>query len=114
MNLYERIRKTRKAKGFTQTDLAEKSGYADKSMIARIENGQIDIALSKLENIADALNVDPAYLMGWTDDALIEDIEEAFKELNDEGKEKICEYARDIVASGKYKKHDSHDMVSAQ
>ena len=111
MNAYERIKKTRKDRGMTQTDLAEKCGYADKSMIARIENGQIDLGLSKLVSIAEALHVDPAYLMGCTDDAMIEDIAEAFKLLNDEGKEKICEYAQDLVASGKYKKHDSDELV---
>jgi len=98
MNTYERIRKTRKDRGMTQTDLAVKCGYADKSMISRIENGKVDLFLSSLEKIADALRVDPAYLMGFTDDAMIEDIEEAFRQLNDEGKEKICDYARDLVA----------------
>lgn len=111
MTVYERIRETRKTRGLTQTDLAEKSGYADKSMIARIENGQIDLALSKLSKLADALNVDPGYLMGWTDDAIQDDIIFAFKSLNEEGKDKLREYANLLSSSGKYKKHSSDGIL---
>lgn len=41
MNTYERIRTIRKDRGWTQTDLALRCGYDDKSMISRIENGRI-------------------------------------------------------------------------
>ncbi len=111
MNTYERIRETRKSKGMTQTDLALKCGYADKSMISRIENGKVDIFLSNLEKIADALKVDPAYLMGWTEDARLEDLAEIFRELNEEGQDKVKEYAELLVSSGEYKKHSTDSMV---
>lgn len=111
MNAYERIKKTRKEKGMTQTELAEKSGYADKSMIARIENGQIDLALSKLDSIANALNVESSYLLGFTDTAMIEDIAESFRQLNDEGKEKLRDYANLLASSEAYKKHSTVSMV---
>lgn len=64
MNTYKRIKTMRKMRGMNQTELAIKCGYADKSMIARIESGQIDLSLSKLQSIARALNVNPAYLIG--------------------------------------------------
>lgn len=111
MNTYERIKKTRKDRGMTQTDLAKKCGYADKSMISRIENGKVDLFLSSLEKIADALRVDPAYLMGWTEDARLEDFGELFRELNEEGQDKVFDYTRDLILSGAYKKHDSHGLV---
>lgn len=111
MNTYERIRETRKLREMTQTDLAIKCGYADKSMISRIENGKVDIFLSNLERIAKALNVDPAYLMGWTEDARLEDLAEVCRELNEEGQEKVREYAELLAASGEYKKHSAHSVV---
>lgn len=111
MNTYERIKETRKLREMTQTELAIKCGYADKSMISRIENGKVDIFLSNLERIAKALNVDPAYLMGWTEDTRLEDLAEVCRELNEEGQEKVREYAELLASSGEYKKHNTDSMV---
>ena len=67
LELYTNIKKRRKALGLTQTDLALKLGYADKSMIAKIESGNIDLAQSKIVAFANALETTPACLMGWND-----------------------------------------------
>lgn len=64
---YANIKKIRKQRGMSQTELALKVGYADKTMISHIENGKIDLSASKLADIAQALQVSPAYLMGWVD-----------------------------------------------
>lgn len=66
LELYENIKKWRLARGMTQTDLAMKVGYSDKSMIAKIEKGLVDLPQSKIEELANALWVSPADLMGWT------------------------------------------------
>lgn len=65
--VYERIRDTRIKKDMSQDELAHLCGYTHRSAIHKIEIGKIDLPLSKLEKIASALNVSPAYLMGWTD-----------------------------------------------
>lgn len=62
--LYENIKKLRKELNLTQTELAEKMGYADKSMIAKIEKGQIDLPQSKIFAFAKALGTSPSELMG--------------------------------------------------
>lgn len=62
--LYENIKKIRKQLNLTQTELAEKLGYADKSMIAKIEKGQIDLPQSKIFAFAKALETSPSELMG--------------------------------------------------
>ena len=67
LELYTNIKKRRKELGLTQTDLALKLGYADKSMIAKIESGKVDLAQSKIVAFADVLETTPAYLMGWED-----------------------------------------------
>lgn len=51
----------------TQSQLAEKMHYADKSMIAKIEKGIVDLPQSKIASFARILETTPAKLMGWTD-----------------------------------------------
>lgn len=63
--LYVNIKNRRKALGMTQTQLAEASGYADKTMISKIEKGLIDLTQSKIIAIAEALRTTPKDLMGW-------------------------------------------------
>lgn len=65
MTIYDRIKAVRKAIGLSQEELAHKCGYADRSMIARIESGQVDLPLSKVEVFARALNVSAAFLAGY-------------------------------------------------
>jgi len=67
IDLYKNIKKRREELEMTQGQLAEKAGYADKSMIAKIEKGQVDLAQSKIEVIAHALLTTPRALMGWDD-----------------------------------------------
>lgn len=60
-----RIKNRRIENGLTQSELAEKTGYKEKSSIAHIEHGEVDIPQSKIEVFARVLNCTPAYLMGW-------------------------------------------------
>lgn len=64
MTVYERIRMLREMNGMSQDELARKCGYNGRSMISRIESGQIDLQISKLEKIAVALGVGTPYLFG--------------------------------------------------
>ena len=65
IDLYKNIKKERIEKGLSQEELAQKIGYADKTMISRIENGKIDLPQSKIEEFAKIFGVTPGYLMGW-------------------------------------------------
>lgn len=64
----ERIRIRRKELKLTQSQLAEITGYKDKTAISRIESGENDLNQSKIIMFATALNTSPSYLMGWVDD----------------------------------------------
>ena len=68
LELYRNIKKYRIENNLSQSELASKVGYADKTMISRIENGNVDLPQSKIEEFAKALNVTPGILMGWTND----------------------------------------------
>jgi transcriptional regulator with XRE-family HTH domain len=63
--VYKNIKNRRKELGMTQQELANKSGYSDRSMIARIERGDVDLTITKLVDIADALKISPSALLGW-------------------------------------------------
>lgn len=72
LKLYENIKTHRKAARMTQEELARRTGYTDRSSIARIEKGEIDLPQSKIKQFAEALGTTPGHLMGW--DAEPEDL----------------------------------------
>lgn len=65
LQLYKNIKKRRSELHLTQAELAAKLGYADKSMIAKIEKGLVDLPQSKILAFADTLHLSPSELMGW-------------------------------------------------
>ena len=64
LQLYKNIRNRRLELNVTQSELATKLGYADKSMIAKIEKGSVDLPQSKIISFANALHIAPGDLMG--------------------------------------------------
>lgn len=71
IKLYENIRNLRIENKWTQEELAKKMGYTDRSMIAKIEAGKVDLSQSKILEFAKIFNVDPGDLMGWEDPAFL-------------------------------------------
>lgn len=65
LELYKNIKNERIKKGWTQTDLAKKVGYSDKSMIAKIEAGKVDLPQTKIRAFAEVFNCTESSLMGW-------------------------------------------------
>lgn len=68
LETHENIKALREKNGLSQEALAEKVGYKDRSTIAKIEAGLVDLSQSKIAAFAKAFSVTPAYLMGITDD----------------------------------------------
>ena len=85
--LYKNIKARRKAAGLTQEELARLTGYTDRSSIARIEKGEIDLPQSKIKQFADALGTTPGVLMGW--------VSEETNKKNDEIVELVGEFRKD-------------------
>lgn len=65
MKLYSNIKSLREQLGLSQEELAHKVGYKDRTSIAKIEAGKIDLPQSKIVAFAEALNTTPVKLMGW-------------------------------------------------
>lgn len=65
--LVKRLRQRREELGMSYRDLGIKTGLS-KSTLQRYESGFIkNMPLDKLQIIADALNVDPAFMLGWSE-----------------------------------------------
>lgn len=62
--LSTRIRLRREALGISQEELARRMGYRSKSSITKLEKGVNDLPQAKLEELAQALETSPAYLLG--------------------------------------------------
>ena len=112
-----RICKAMQIRNMRQVDLSLKTGIP-KSAISQYCSGSFSPKQKRLFLIAQALNVDEAWLMGLdvpmerpvdtssaaatelsgTELALIKD----FRALNAEGQQKLLEYAADLHASGRY------------
>ena len=65
MELHEKIKALREERGLSQEALAQKTGYTDRSSIAKIEKGQVSLSAAKIALFAQALGVTPGRLTGW-------------------------------------------------
>ena len=64
LDLYKNIKKLRLQMQWSQDELAKRTGYTDRSSIAKIEKGQVDLPQSKILLFADIFRVTPGELMG--------------------------------------------------
>ena len=64
MSLADRVRMRREELKLNQEELAQRMGYKSRSSINKIECGR-PISQKVIVRLADALDVTPAYLMGW-------------------------------------------------
>lgn len=63
----ERFRIRRKELGLSQEEVAKKMGYAHKSSISHFEKGKHQIDVNDLDRLAETVNVNTAWLLGFGD-----------------------------------------------
>lgn len=68
MDLYKNIKERRQSLNMSQEDLAHLTGYTDRSSIAKIERGLVDLSHSKIELFAKVLRTTPGALLGYDSD----------------------------------------------
>ncbi|BDR80657.1 hypothetical protein N072000002_09140 [Clostridium tetani] len=114
--IINRIKTRRNKLMLSYQDLADKTGLS-KSTLQRYETGAIkNMPLDKLGVLAKALNVSPAYLMGWEESVTNNDKEDTkkttllsnFNKLNDIGKDKVITYTKDLLDNNKYSIEKDH------
>lgn len=66
-NIGKRIKKERERLGLSQAELGRLVGYSSRSTINKIEKGERDIPRNKVAKFAQVLDVNPAYLAGFTE-----------------------------------------------
>ena len=64
MTIGQRVRKARKEKGYNQTELANALGKSLRT-IQKYENGEIEISISMLNELAKVLDTTTTYLLGY-------------------------------------------------
>lgn len=67
-NIGKRIKKERERLGLSQAELGRLVGYSSRSTINKIEKGERDIPRDKVAKFAQVLDVNPAYLAGFTEE----------------------------------------------
>ena len=115
----KRIRSLREFNKLSQTELAIKVGYKDKTSIAKIEAGKVDLPQSKIFAFAKNLGTTPSYILG--DNEFPDHVEEnhsfindndktildKYRQLNDEGKQRLLERADELIELGYIAKGDA-------
>ena len=96
LNVGERIKVRRIKMGWTQDELAEKTGYKSRSSINKIEKGGNDLPQSKIVLFAKVLKTTPSYLLGWEDDT-----ETLIDKYNSIGSEILKKHNGDLDAAYK-------------
>ena len=83
-SLAQRLRMARAYRGWSQTELAKRSGVHN-MQISKLERGVIrETSTSTLRALCQAMGVSPGYLLGLTEDMGILDIEEDEEEAREE------------------------------
>ena len=128
IELYKNIKRLREEKGLSQEELAKMTGYTNRSSVAKIEKGEVDLQRSKIIAFAKALNVRPGELMGWNNDpelpapaagtaslsASESELVDKFRQLNDDGQEKLLDYAEDLAGLPRYKKDNLFEALEEE
>jgi transcriptional regulator with XRE-family HTH domain len=65
MTIGDRIKARRVELRWSQRELAERMGYKNHSVVARAEQGVVDLPQSRVLQFAEVLGVTPGYIMGW-------------------------------------------------
>lgn len=67
MTVGEKIRIRREELNMSQDELAKRVGYKSRSSIQKIEKSR-DLPIGKVRQVAAILDINPSYLLGWTED----------------------------------------------
>lgn len=117
--LYRNIRYLRENMGLSQDTLAKLTGYSDRSSIAKIEKGLVDLQYSKIEIFAKILNTSPARLAGWSDhniEKISKDSKfllDEYKKMNKKGRKQLINTAQDMNCNPLYNNNFEIELKAA-
>ena len=99
----QRLADARRAKGYTQKQMAEMFGITEVAW-RNYEKGR-ELRSGMIVSICAVLECSPNWLLGYhdkgrqlaPDSLLLKQLKDAFNALNDVGRQKVAEYARDLT-----------------
>lgn len=107
MTFSKRLRESRKKQGLTLSELGNKINRTE-ATIQRYESGNIkNLKNDTIEQLANALNVSPAYLMGWEEEETYQPTTVAahfdgeLDDLDQEEMKKVLEYVKFLKSQHK-------------
>lgn len=124
-----KLRELRESSGLTVEEFCKQfnarfDGRMNKSTVSRYENGLQEPMISTVKKIATFFFVDPSDLLGYAPSGSspstlelppeIVALSDALEQLNEEGREKLLDYAADLVASGRYIKSNPSGLGQKQ
>ncbi len=128
MNAGDKIKQLRLDRGLTLEEVGQLVGVG-KSTVRKWETGAIaNMRRDKIAKLADALGIDPMDIINMYehDDPAVaspfpalaltdpeQRLLDNYRDLNDAGRDKLLDYAEDLVLSGRYEKASSPSMSSA-
>lgn len=110
--MVERIKALCAQNGLSLAVLEKRLGFANGSVAKSNEK----IQSNRLKSIADYFEVSMEYILtgkenSFEADGILQKLISAFRLLNEEGREKLADYADDLVSSRKYIKSHTDRMV---
>ena len=102
--LYGNIRVNRKSLHLTQQELAERMGY-ERSSIAKIERGDVDLPLSKIRAFAEQFELPLSELLGLGTAEAQREIDLLYDALNAEGRSELVRYGQKLSRNGAFSLH---------
>ena len=105
--IYSNIKARRKELRLTQQELADSLGY-ERSSIAKIEKGQVDLPLSKMREFAEKLGLPLEELLGLRE---LREIDLLFDSLRPDGQEELLRYGRELASDAAYAKLTPVDQL---
>lgn len=107
----ERYAELLKLKGLKGVDITKNVGIPS-STLSEWKKGKYELGMDKIVAIANYLDVSLDYFV-LGKEAQSNELLTIYNELNEEGQQKLMEYANDILATGQYIKSHKSDMASA-
>lgn len=129
MYIGQKLRNRRLELNLTMLQVAKKTGVSE-ATVSRWESGDIaNMKRDKIVALANALQVSPAFIMGWEEESnnktkssksncvnLTSDeknLLDNYSQLNNDGKDKAQEYVSDLTTMDKYTETDLKSKLNA-
>lgn len=97
----DRIRIRRTELGMTQEELGKKVGYTSRTTVNKVESGISQLNQKRIILFANALNVTPAYLMGWEETKEDQELINIIKGMSEEEVKELSSFVDYIISKRK-------------